>query len=159
MSERTEALQNRLDDARDYLNSVLDRVNGRWDTQVYSDGAQWTVVQLVRHLAISDAGQWGMAKNIIEGGEGVPADFDLERYNRRSVEKRAEMTVQEARQQLAETRGDLVLWLDTLDDDSLNREGRHGSMKIMTVEQILITMADHEQNHADDIARVLGIEG
>lgn len=157
MSERTEALQNRLDDARDYLNSVLDRVNGRWDTQVYSDGAQWTVAQLVRHLAITDAAQWGQAKNIIEGGEGVPADFDLERYNRRSVEKRAEMTVQEARQQLAETRGDLVLWLDTLDDDSLNREGRHGTMKIMSVEQILITMADHEHTHADDIARVLGI--
>lgn len=153
-----ETIKSNLAQARDRLNQVLDQVGDRWDTQVYSDGAAWTVKQLAIHLMISDKGQNATVMGIARGEEGVPADFDLERYNRRSVEKRAEASVEEIRAALAASFAERAAWLDTLDEAALTRTGRHGSMRIMSVAEILDLMAAHERAHAADIAKALKIE-
>jgi uncharacterized damage-inducible protein DinB len=155
MSERKQALWRDLSAARDHLNLVLDTVGDRWETPVYSEGAAWNVRQLVVHLMVADQGNNNQVMGIAEGREVIPADFDLERYNRRSVEKRAEVTVEAARAALAESRAALGAWLELLDEAKLDREGRHGTMQMLTVAQILALMASHERGHADDIARAL----
>jgi hypothetical protein len=108
-------------------------------------------------LADADLGSNRQVMGIVEGAEVIPENFDLERYNRRAVEKRAEMTVEEARASLEESRAALNIWLDALDDGALDRRGRHASMRILSVGMILEIMADHERTHADDIAAALGI--
>ena len=159
MSERIQRIKAELAASRQYLNRVLDQVGDRWNTQVYSDGAAWTVGQLAVHLAISDRGQTNVVQGIAEGREVVPADFDLERYNQRSVEKRADMTPEQARREMAASREQLNAWLDTLDESALEKEGRHASLRILSVEHLLLEMmALHERDHAGDIARVLGID-
>jgi uncharacterized damage-inducible protein DinB len=135
------------------LNAVLDAVGDRWETQVFSDG--WTVHQLAIHLALGDRGLIHQVKGIAEGREVIPADFDLDRYNRRSVEKRADMTIAEVRQALDAQRADLLTWLDGIDDAALDVRGRHSSLKIMSVSEILTQMVNHERLHTGDIARVL----
>ena len=90
MSQHSQELKAALAESRQYLNHVLDQVGERWDTQVYAEGAAWTVGQLAIHLMISDKGQTNTAMAIARGEDLIPADFDLERYNRRSVEKRAD---------------------------------------------------------------------
>src|SRR5687767_8001985 len=97
MSERIDALKSRLADSRQRVNEVLDQVGDRWDTQVYSDGAGWNVRQLLVHMSVSDKGLNGQAMGIADDKEVIPADFDLEKFNSRSVEKRAEMSIEEAR--------------------------------------------------------------
>jgi hypothetical protein len=136
---------------------VLDQVASRWETQVYADGAQWNVRQLLIHLAISGQGLNNQAMGIAEGREIVPADFDIERYNRRSVEKRAEMTVDEARTSLAESHAALLAWLDQTDEAALDKTGRHASLRILSVEEIVQNVADHQRGHASDIAKALNI--
>ena len=153
-----QTLKTELSDSRATLDSVLDQIGDRWDTQIYSDGAAWTARQLLIHLAISDSGQTNTVIGIVAGQETVPADFDLERYNRRSVEKRAEMTTDAARQMLNESRVKLNSWLDTLDEAALDKRGRHASLNIYSVAEFLDVMANHERNHARDMARVLAIE-
>jgi hypothetical protein len=157
MSSRAQELKAALADSRHYLNHVLDQVGDRWDTPVYSDGAAWTVRQLAIHLMISDKGQTSTVMGIARGENPVPADFDLERYNRRSVEKRADASIEDVRASLAASFAEREQWLDTLDDAALDREGRHGSGRILSVAQILQVMADHERDHANDIAKVLNI--
>jgi uncharacterized damage-inducible protein DinB len=157
MSERLEQLKADLTTARAHLNRILDQVGDRWETPVYSEGAAWNARQLLLHLMISDKGQLLTLRMIAEGGEGVPADFDLERYNRRSVEKQAETSIEAARAALDASAAERESWLASLDDAALERSGRHGSGQIMTVEQILSLMARHERSHADDIARALNI--
>lgn len=152
-----ETIKAGLLEARDLLNRVLDSVGDRWETQVYSDGAAWNVRQLLIHLAISDKGLNNQVMGIAEGREVIPADFDIDRYNKRSVEKQAEMTPEQARASLAESRAALLAWLDTVDSAALERSGRHASLKIMTVGEILETMIVHERDHARDIARALAI--
>jgi hypothetical protein len=157
MSERIAKIKEDLADGRRYLNNVFDQVGDRWDTQVYSEGAAWTVKQLAIHLMITDKGHNNMLKGIDSGEETVPADFDLERFNRRSVEKRADTPIDEVRSSLATTAAEREAWLDTIDEATLDKKGRHGTMRILTIEQILGVVALHDRDHAADIARVLNI--
>jgi len=148
------ALITRLTEARATLDHVLDHVGDQWDVQVYSDGAQWTALQVLRHLAISDQAISNNIKIIAGGQEAIPADFDLERYNRRSVEKNSTMTVEAARAQLNTTRAAFLEWLGTLDDASLAKEGRHPMFQVISVRDHLKIMGRHEANHAHEIAAV-----
>lgn len=154
-----EALKSELAQARAQLNAVLFQVGDRWETQVYSDGAAWTVRQLLIHLAVTDQGQSNTVTAIAAGGNPVPEDFDIDRYNARSVEKRADTTPEQARQQLADSRAKFLEWLDQQDESVLEKNGRHGgTLKTLTIAEFLQVMADHERQHAQDIARVLNIE-
>lgn len=98
-----------------------------------------------------------MIMAIARGENTIPEDFDLERFNRRSVEKRAETTVEEARAALMQTAAERDAWLDTIDDAALDKQGRHGSMRILSIAEILKVVAGHDRTHADDIARALNL--
>lgn len=158
MAERIEAHKQRLDEGRARLDYVLDRVGDGWEKQVYADGAAWTVKQLAVHLMISDKGQTNTIKGIAAGQEVVPADFDLQRYNERSVQKRADASIAEIREALTASKAERDAWLATIDDATLEIKGRHASGLILSVGQILDVMANHETEHANDIARVLKID-
>lgn len=157
MSERIDKIKKDLADGHARLNHVLDGVGDRWETQVYSDGAAWNVHQLATHLMITDKGHNNTIMGIAKGEEVIPADFDLQRYNKRSVEKRGEVPIEEIRANLETTFNERNQWLDTIDDATLDKKGRHGSMRILTIEEILKVIADHDRDHANDIARVLNI--
>ena len=73
------------------------------------------------------------------------------------MEKRADAGLDDIRASLATSFAEREAWLDTLDDASLDKHGRHGSGRILTVAQIMQVMADHERDHANDIAKVLNI--
>ncbi len=157
MSERIQRITATLDETRARLNSLLDQVGDRWETQVYSDGLQWTVRQLLNHLADADRGHNNQVMNIAEGKDIIPADFDVERYNRRVTEKTVDKPAAQAREELAESRAALIAWLSTLDEAKLEMQGRHASLRILTVEQILQVLNDHERAHAEDIAKALNL--
>lgn len=157
MSERIEQHKAQLASARERLNDVFDQIGDHWHTQVYSEGAAWNIHQLAIHLMVSDKGQSNTVMGIARGENVVAEDFDLEKYNRRSVEKRADTSPDAVRASLAASRAELLAWLDTIDDAVLQKQGRHASMRILSVGQILDVMADHERTHANDIAKVLGI--
>ncbi len=157
MTGRVDEAKQRLADARMYLNTVLDQVGDRWDVQVYTEGSAWTVKQVLLHLMITDKGHNNMMMAIARGENTVPDDFDLDRYNRRSVEKRAEVSPEEARAALTQIAAERAAWLNTIDDNVMLKQGRHGSMRILSIGQILDVVVDHDRSHASDIARVLGI--
>lgn len=158
LASRIQAIKDKLNDSHTYLTSILNQADGRWETPVYSDGAAWNLHQLLIHLGIAEKGMLGQIQRIVAGEEGVPADFDLERYNRRSVEKRAEMTIEEARAAIDTAHAEIMAWVDGVEDEvTLDLEGRHGSLHIMSVEQILLLLGDHRRDHAKDIAAALSI--
>lgn len=147
----------KLDEARDEMNRVLDQVGDRWEQQVYSDGLAWTVRQVLVHVADADQGHNRQAMGYAEGQQVIPPDFDVQRYNTRTTEKLITKTVEEARREMSQSRQALLEWLDSVDDDKLNREGLHASGSVMTVRNMLRIQALHEQAHARDIAAALGI--
>jgi uncharacterized damage-inducible protein DinB len=155
MSERKDALKARLQAARDRWDAVLDAVGDRWEVPVYSDGLQWTVRQLVNHMADAERGQANQAMNIAEGKDIIPEDFDIERYNKRFTEKTAEKSAAQSRTELVAQRQQFLQWLDALDEAKLDNRGRHSSLQMLTVEEIIDWMAEHERRHAEDLGKVL----
>ncbi len=151
-------LKQALADARTYLMAVVDQVGDQWETQIYAEGAAWTARQLLIHLAVTDQGQTNSVIKIAAGENPIPADFDLQRYNHTSIEKRNDMTLDQAWQMLNASRAQLNDWLDRLDESALARTGRHATLKTISVAEFLETMALHERTHAQDIARVLALE-
>lgn len=158
MSERINALKKDLLQTRIYTNTVLDQVNDRWDEQVYSEGLQWTIKQLVHHLADADRGHNNQVMGIAEGRNIIPEDFDVERYNTSITRKTVEKSAEASRESLEKSRQQLLTWLDTLDDNTLDKKGRHASLRIMSIENIVLFMAKHETDHVKDIANTLNID-
>ena len=111
MSERIENHKKRLAEARQKLNQAFESIGERSDEQIYSEGAQWTLRQLAIHLALADTGHNRMVYSYAKGKEFIPADYDINRYNKRSVEKKAEMTLAQARESLAQSRAEFLEWL------------------------------------------------
>jgi uncharacterized damage-inducible protein DinB len=158
MTDRTAFLKKRLNAAQAAMDTVLDQVGDRWDEQVYNDGPAWTARQLLIHMAEAEHGLFGQMRSIVETGEStVPDDFDVDRYNKRSVEKRAEMTVAEARESLERDRAAMLAWLDTLTDADLEKTGRHPVIGVIPIDMYVRVIARHQKDHTADIARALGL--
>lgn len=155
---RLDQLTQKIDNARAKLNSALDKIGERGDEQIYSEGAQWTLRQLTIHLAWADAGHNNMLYHYAEGKPFIPDNYDINYANKRAVEKRAEMTVTEARETLAKNREELLAWLQTVDDSILSMTGRHPAKEDATLEDIMKIIAIHENGHAEDILVMLDTE-
>lgn len=158
MTTKTDLLQ-QLAESRAYVDAVLDRVGNRWGWRVYGDDSAWNARDVLIHIATADEGQTKTVMAIAQGENPIPADFDVNRYNRRMQEKRAEMTVEQARELMRENRAKLNTWIENaLTDAMLAKVGRHATLQEMTIEQFLQTIATHERNHASDIAYSLKID-
>lgn len=155
---RIEQIKQDLAEARQQLERVLSAAEAHQDVTVFSDGQGWTVRHLAIHLADAERGNCRQAMGIAAGQEVIPPDFDLDRYNRRTVEKRSAMTFAEARASLAASRAELLAWLDAVDDAALDARGRHATLRTMSAAEILDIIALHERLHAADIARAVGLE-
>lgn len=155
MSDRKQKYIERLNESRAYLDSVFDRVGDRWEEQLYSDGAQWTIRQLAIHLMLADKGHNTMVMMGAKGTHIIPEDYDIERYNASSVRKNDSISPMDARAALRQSREELLTWLATVEDTVLDIETRHATLQMLPIYKILNIMAWHEKGHADDIAKHL----
>jgi len=130
--------------------------DGMWETAVYADDAAWSIADLLRHLTDAERGMTRLMEIIREGGEGVPADFDLSRWNKRVVEKLSDQAPADLLQTMTANRKKLQQFLTTIEPDDWQKKGRHGSGRILTIEQICHLIADHEASHIQDIRKAIG---
>lgn len=156
ISERKTELINNLDRSRQALNTLLSKLTpADWETQIHDD-EKWTVRQIVSHLVDSQRGMIGQMKRIVVGEETVPADFDVNRWNKRSVQKMADKTPEELVKSLNEDHEALKHFIRELDEADFEKRGRHANLSILTVEQFARIVASHEADHTQSIAQKLG---
>ncbi len=128
-----------------------------WQTPVPSEEeAPWTARDVLAHLAVSEGGQLGVVSRLLGGGVGIPDDFDLARYNRRSVQKQAAKTVPELLAQIEQDHLAVLAALDALDEADLDKTGRHARGDVLTVEQFFHRITEHRRQHAEELQRTLG---
>ena len=152
---RVERLKDELRRSADRVESVVSRLDDQ--TIVNStDNPTWRVRDILAHLVASEPGMVANARGMIGGSGGVPADFRLDEWNARQVTKRAGMTREQLLAELAENRRQTLEFLDRLSDGELDRRGRHADLTEMSVEELLRTMAHHEQAHLAEVERALG---
>lgn len=131
-----------------------------WGRSVYGHSEGWTVRDLLSHLVTAGSGLLGVAQLIAEGRLEMPSDFDLDRWNRRQVEKQAERTVPELLESLGEVQRNVLAYLDVLTAHDgatiLSRHGHHAVFGESTVELILRRIYQHDREHAAQIRQALG---
>lgn len=155
--ERKEAIKDKLTAAREEFFDALSGLTAeQWEALGYSEGSEWRVVDVLRHVADSEPGQMRLMIQIKGGGEGVPADFDLHRWNQRVITKSAEKGPQELLNGMAQNRVALFEFIDSLDETDWDKKGRHASLQIMTIEEVCHLIADHERGHIAGIREALG---
>lgn len=124
-----------------------------WQTAVQSEDAHWSVADIIRHLMNAEKGMTRLIQEFQQGNDPVPPDFDLERYNIRSVQKTQELAPAALLQALATNRMQLLQLIDQLRDDDWQKKGRHASMRIMTIEEVCHAIANHEAQHLEEIKK------
>lgn len=151
--EKKEAIKQKLTNVRDETVRVLNGLSEeQWQAPVYSDeGAEWRVIDVVRHVADSERGMTALMAQVQAGGEGVPADFDLTRWNRRVVAKLQDKGPAELLAGMSANREALFAFVDTLGDDDWAKKGRHASGHILSIEQVCRLIAEHERTHIAEI--------
>ncbi len=157
MSERTISIKQRMQQLHQESWPVLrDLTQDDLPRPVYSHEAEdWTVRDVLAHLADSERGILGQVQRLVAGEITVPEDFDLERWNRSAVRKRAEVDPGKLLQAIDVAYQEALSFLDQLDDQSLDLQGRHASGDILSAEGFFLRMANHRAQHAADIRSAL----
>jgi hypothetical protein len=129
----------------------------QWLLPVPSDeGAEWKARDVLAHVAVSEAGQLGQAQRAMTGEMTVPDDFDLNRYNRRSVQKQAETSVEEFLTIIERDHAKVLAALDTVAEADLDKSGRHARGDTLTVFGFFHRITEHRRQHAEELARAVG---
>jgi hypothetical protein len=157
MDDRKHQLRDHLNATREPLLKIIAGLQLEdWDKQVQGDDGQWTVKQVMLHLATSETGQIATGRSIVAGQPTVPDDFDLNRYNKRQVEKNAAKTPPEILFGMAESRQKLVAFLDEVSDADLDKRGKHARGDVISLEQLFYRIGEHEAEHTELIRQALG---
>jgi hypothetical protein len=158
--ERKNQLKQQLTEQRRALFDLLLTLDeAAWQRQVFPDDTEvdppWTIADLVRHLAGAEQSMTGLMRSIREGGSGVPADFDLNRWNNSRLTKVRHKSPSEIMADMEENRALLFEFMDALAEADWDKAGRHGSGRILTIAEICAVIADHDRRHMADIERAL----
>ena len=95
-------------------------------------------------------------KAIAAGQPTVPDDFDLNRYNRRQIEKNQARQPPEILFGMAESRQKLLAFLDEVSAEDLDERGKHGRGDVISLEQLFYRIGEHEAEHTAEIKQALG---
>ena len=155
MSERKEQLRQQLNEARAYLLAVAEQIAPE-QALASTENPLWNVHDILAHITISERGLQGTIRRFLAGQE-LPADFSLDIWNRRQVDKQREQSIGGLLASLAASRQDTWALLDSLSEEQLDVPGAHPAGFRTTVAGIFRLLAFHERDHGQQIAAALGL--
>jgi hypothetical protein len=124
-------------------------------TQLYSDGAKWTVRQVLAHfVAIEGSMQW-LFKNMLSGGPGAPPEFDFERFNRTQTPKFDGLSPDELIERFKAVRQETVRIVREMQEEDLDREGLHAYHGKGRLDRFIRWAYEHVRLHVEDVRKVL----
>jgi hypothetical protein len=127
----------------------------QWKTEVYTEGAIWTVRNVLAHFVTSERGLLKLFQSIREGGSGAGEDFSIDYYNARQQEKTKDLMPGELLKQFVEVRANTVKWVSGLSDGDLSIEGRHPYMGWVQLVEMLKMLYLHNQLHFRDFRKLV----
>ena len=158
MNHSRAELYGKLEASRQALLAVVAGLGeADWETAVFAEDASWHVLDLLRHLTDAENSMIALMARIRDGGEGVPEDFDLDRWNAVRLRKSQAKTPPDLVADLRQNRANLLAFMAALTEEDWAKKGRHGSGRIMSIEEICHIIADHERLHTRDIQAALAL--
>ncbi len=152
-NEIIDALQNGLDQSLAFFRTLTPE---QLATKVYPDGDGWRAKQIVAHFITIERSMHWLFRNILDGGEGSPADFDLDRFNSNQVPKIDHLPLETQLAQFKEVRTETIEIVRQMSDADLDRTGRHAFHGWGTLERFIHWAYEHARLHEDDVRQAIG---
>lgn len=126
-----------------------------WTQQVYTDGENWTIHQILTHLTQAEDSILRLVAHVVKGGAGSPEDLDLDAYNHKKVKEMEAKTSGELIEEFSHRRARTIDFIGKLKDEDFDKVGRHAYLGTSTIEEMLKLMYLHTQLHRRDIRKLL----
>src|SRR5512143_2324729 len=159
MSDKHALIQKRLREEGEKLLAVFAGLTPeQWRTVIYTDGMTWTIKDLLAHQISAEGEFQYYGRDVLNGGEGAPEDFNLNAFNNHEVAARADRTAEQLLADFRATRQATLNFVATIRDDQFALRGRHPFFGMIGVEDMFKLIYRHNMMHARDIRKVLGTD-
>jgi len=156
MSKRVKGLAARLQKGARKTTDIFDSLTDeQWQALLYEEPSIWTARDLLTHFLSAEEGLLRMAQDIAAGGEGAPESFDYDRYNASEQTRLAGIEPDKLLANLAAARQATIAWVETLDEDALDRMGHHPALGEITLEDMINAIYGHQLMHMRDLRPLL----
>lgn len=153
LNELTDKLKSEGEKIHAFFAGLTDE---QWRAKVYTEGAMWSIRDVLSHLVSSERGLVNLFERIRAGGEGVSEDFSIDRYNAAQQQKTKDLTPQELLEQFKAVRSDSIAWTLSLDESDLEKVGRHPFLGMTTLREMIKMLYLHDQIHYRDMRKAMG---
>mgnify|MGYP000480603272 CR=1 FL=1 len=126
-----------------------------WEKPIYADGGHWNARQILAHLVAAERALQELMKNVLQGGEGAPAAFDLDSYNEEQVEQLSDCSAPALLEEFSQSRRQSVDFVAGLQAQDLEKQGRHPFLGMAPLAEMIKLMYRHTQIHQRDIRKSL----
>ncbi|MCP4142699.1 MAG: DinB family protein [Chloroflexi bacterium] len=124
-----------------------------WMKMLYTEGQDWRIRDVLAHFVSAERSFLRLFEAVLQRGEGVSDDFDVNRFNNAEVANMKEMSTAELLEAFVEIRAKMIAWVETLNTEDLQKEGRHPFLEETTLEEMIKLVYRHNQIHYRDIRK------
>lgn len=152
MQPGVEELITKLNKERERLLKALEGVDATLAARRFEGTEGWTSIHdAIRHVASAEASMLTVAERTVAGTYQRIEGFDLNRFNARQVEKRAQQTWEESLAELNDVRQRSLAALETWTDEQLALPAFHPVWGEVDVAGLFRIIAIHDGLHRKDI--------
>jgi hypothetical protein len=155
MSEITELAEKLKSEGDKFVSIFGGLTEEQWNQEVYTEGATWTIRNVLSHFVTSERGLLKLFEKIRQGGEGAPDDFSIDRYNAAMQERMKEATPQALLEQYKEVRANVIAWVSGLKESELEIAGRHPFLGQTVIREMIKMLYIHNLTHYRDMKKAL----
>lgn len=156
MSEDIDKLVGRLRRGIGKTEEILGRLDSaQWEMVLYEEPYPWTIRDLLAHFVSTEEGLLRLGRDITESGPGAPDDFDYDDFNAAEQERLAGVPPKQLLSALRAARQETIAWVQQLDEQDLDRVGRHPGLGKITLETFINAIYGHQLMHMRDLTRRL----
>jgi hypothetical protein len=155
MSEITELAEKLKSEGEKFVGIFSGLADEQWNVEVYTEGATWTIRNVLAHFVTSERGLVKLFESIRQGGTGAADDFSIDRYNEAQQQRTKQFTPAELLEQYKSVRANSIEWVSNLKESDLEITGRHPFLDVTTIREMVKMLYLHNQIHYRDLKKVL----
>jgi len=153
MSEVIELAEKLKSEGERFISIFSNLTDEQWSQEVYTEGATWTIRNVLSHFVTSERGLIKLFEQIRRGGAGIADDFSIDRYNAAMQERTKELPPQELLEQYKQVRANSVAWVSGLKEDELEITGRHPFLGQTVIREMIKMLYIHNLTHYRDMKK------
>lgn len=155
MSDITELAEKLKTEGEKMVSVFSNLTEDQWQMEVYTEGATWTIRNVLSHFVTSERGLLKLFEQIRQGGAGAADDFSIDRYNAAMQARMKDATPLELLEQYKEVRAHAVEWVSGLHESELEITGRHPFLGQTVIREMIKMLYIHNLTHYRDLKRAL----